>query len=128
MESKRRVLVLEDDEGVRWSLESILTHFGFEVNVAANSSQFIAAINSDSHFDLMITDFNLDEAAFDGLSAVEAIRKKEPLLPIVMITAESLSHPRISQLSGTHSVATLEKPFSLTSLLQVLAQLGVSTE
>ena len=128
VKSKRRALVLEDDEGVRWSLETILSHFGFEVNVAANSSQFIVAINNDSHFDLMVTDFNLNETAFDGLMAIQTIRKKEPQLPIVMITAEALSHPRISQLLGTRRLAILEKPFDLTTLMKAFSELGVSTE
>lgn len=125
VDSKKRVLVLEDDEGVRWSLESILVHFGFEVSLTANSSQFVAAVSKGRHFDLMITDLNLGELDFDGLKAIRLVRETEPQLPIVMITAELHSNPSVSQLLDACGVVTLEKPFSLDTLMKTCAELGV---
>ena len=89
MKAKRRVLVLDDDDGIRLSLENVLTYLGFDVTTTATSSQFIEALENHERFDLVITDFNLADLSFDGLHAATMTREKDPQLPIVMITAGS---------------------------------------
>lgn len=125
MKPKRRALVLDDDEGIRWSLENVLIHFGFDVTVTANSSQFIDALKNQERFDLVITDFNLADPSFDGLHAATMIREKDPQLPIVMITAEPRSNSRISQLESAGRAAVVEKPFGLSNLLEAISKAGV---
>ena len=52
---KRRILVADDDEGIRCLLSVALTLAGYDVNLASDGEQAWDTLSHD-HYDLLITD------------------------------------------------------------------------
>ncbi|MHB1687233.1 MAG: response regulator [Ignavibacteriaceae bacterium] len=79
-----RVLVVDDEPLICWSLRSALMNKGFEVTTATSFKEGIREIYS-RNFDALITDLKLDES--DGFNVIIQARNKNPLIKTVIITA-----------------------------------------
>jgi CheY-like chemotaxis protein len=80
-----RVLVADDNAVNRKLVAKMLAKLGFECAVAENSSEAVSAVES-SHFDAVLMDLQMPE--MDGLEAMQQIRKRFFLLPIIATTAD----------------------------------------
>lgn len=78
-----KILIIEDDEGVRFFLEEALKEDGYEV--VAVSSFEEAEVYLGGKVDLLILDIMLP--GLDGLSAIDRIKGIDKTLPIIVITA-----------------------------------------
>ena len=80
-----RVLYVDDypldRELVRDSLER--EHGGFVVTEAASRSEFHARL-AEGVYDVVLSDFNI--LGFDGLQVLDAIRRKDPRVPVIIVT------------------------------------------
>jgi CheY-like chemotaxis protein len=74
--AKIKILLVDDDEAVRYSLCEILEADGFVVSTAANVSEALKYINS-TVFDALLTDLHMPGAG-DGLTVVSAMRHSNP--------------------------------------------------
>jgi CheY-like chemotaxis protein len=74
--AKTKILLVDDDEVVRYSLCRILEQDGFAVTTAANVSEALKHINSVL-FDVLLTDLHMPGAG-DGLTVVSAMRHSNP--------------------------------------------------
>src|SRR4051812_7132489 len=79
-----RVLLVDDDAGIRTSLQEILRKEGFEVTVCASVSEGLAEINSKA-FDALISDLNIGEPS-DGFTVVSAMRRTQPQAITLIMT------------------------------------------
>lgn len=79
-----RVLVVDDEPLICWSLRSALMNNGFEVITATSFKEGIREISS-RNFDVLIADLKLDES--DGFNVIVEARNKNPLIKTVIITA-----------------------------------------
>ncbi|MCX7934231.1 MAG: response regulator [Planctomycetota bacterium] len=81
----RRVLVVDDEEIMRDMMRDVLTHAGFEVTVAADAEQALAALAADSYavmfFDLMLPGRN-------GLELCAEVRRRNPISVIYAMTGK----------------------------------------
>jgi DNA-binding NtrC family response regulator len=82
--SQGRILVVDDEAEVRESLEALLTLEGFGVGLAATAAEAVRLVESRP-FDVVLLDVALPDKP--GLAALEEIRRLDPNLPVVMITA-----------------------------------------
>ena len=96
MSDEIRILLVDDEELVRRSLEKTLLRAGFDVEAAGSASAGLAlfkgALSVDDPFDIAILDLNmpgLDGAddANAGLELLSELRKIAADLPIVILTA-----------------------------------------
>jgi DNA-binding NtrC family response regulator len=71
-----RVLLVDDDEGVRRMMGASLEGEGFEVIPAAGVTQALKLITSES-FDVFITDLHMPDPS-DGFAVVTAMRHSQP--------------------------------------------------
>ena len=111
----RRILVVDDDKGVRDTMTGILTDLGYDVAVAADGAEALALIQ-DATFGLVLTDLNMP--GMDGWSLAERI-KKESNVPIVLITGSE--RRSVNQRLGKSSVdSVLFKPFRVDELVTVV--------
>lgn len=79
-----RLLIVEDEDTLRFSLNKSLTKNGYEVEEAAcGNDAFQLMENQD--FDLVLLDIRLPE--MNGLEILEKIKLSHPQLPIIMMTA-----------------------------------------
>lgn len=106
----QKILVIDDDDGIRTSLEAMLTLSGFRALVAADASQAFVAM-AHSWPDLILVDSNLP--TLSGEQTVTAIRRLNSDIPIIGFSAED----RRWSMMEAGATAFLEKPFEPDSLL-----------
>jgi DNA-binding NtrC family response regulator len=83
--SAPRVLVVEDEAGIRLALTGLLRREGYEVVQCENGADALAQLES-GEFDFVLTDLALGEGP-SGLDVLRRSRERQPETPIVMITA-----------------------------------------
>jgi DNA-binding NtrC family response regulator len=71
-----RVLLVDDDDGVRAMMHAMLQRKGFEVVVAASVTDALRHIATES-FDVLITDLHMPDPG-DGFTVVTAMRHSQP--------------------------------------------------
>lgn len=81
-----RILVIDDDDGLRTSMSMVLQSLGHEVVLAANVIDGLARAE-DETFDVVMTDMNMP--GLDGLEAVKALRNVRPPVAIVAMSGGS---------------------------------------
>ena len=113
---KPRALVVDDDDGVRFTLESILKRADLDVEVAASGEKALEML-SDSLFHLVITDLRMP--GMDGLELLRNI-KKDPSPPrVILITAHGSERHAVEAMKlGAHDY--FRKPFEMDELLSVV--------
>jgi len=80
----RRVLVVDDSEGIRSFLVSLLTLRGYEVDTAEDGRKALALLGEGAAPDLVILDVMMPGA--DGLETLRQLRQDHPSLPVVMLS------------------------------------------
>ena len=110
-EKKQRLLVVDDEEGIRDVLEMILSGNGYEVVTATNGVEAMERIRSD-RFDLVISDMHMPEMG--GEKLFELIREKDAKLTkrVVFITGDTVSLKSRSFLEQS-GARWLGKPFNI---------------
>jgi two-component system phosphate regulon response regulator PhoB len=110
-----KVLIVEDEAPVRQMIAFNLRRAGFDVDEAEDSATARARI-ADNRPDLVLIDWMLPDTS--GLELTRMLRRDEQYktLPIVMLTARSEEHSKVSGLeSGADDYVT--KPFSARELV-----------
>ena len=113
MESKAKILVVEDEQNIRTALVDFLEYHGFEASVAVDGLE-AERIVAESNFDLILLDLMLPKISGEQLCT--KWRREGLQTPILMLTAKGLEKERIAGLNlGADDYIT--KPFSLEELL-----------
>ncbi len=116
-----RILVVEDDAGVRALIVATLSRFGYRV-VASDSAE--SALNlmrqSPASCDMLITDVVLP--GLDGIELAAALRRQHPHLPVLCISGYSEKWVT-SNATQHYRPPLLEKPFSPQALLTKVREL-----
>lgn len=108
-----RILVADDDPAVRESLRRSLSFNGYEVALAANGPEALAA-SSSAAADLVLLDVNMP--GIDGLEVCRRIRASGNEVPVLILTARVEVGDRVLGLdAGADDY--LPKPFALEELL-----------
>lgn len=82
--SAKRILVVDDDESLRWVTQAQLQQSGYDVNAAANGDQALKMIQQVPP-DLIITDLKMP--GMSGLDLLRKIRADYPEVLVIMATA-----------------------------------------
>src|SRR3984957_14211132 len=118
---KGSILVVDDEIEIREGLEALLTSEGFEVTPADTGEAGLQRLE-DRPFDLMLLDVSLP--ARNGLELLREIRRRDPNLSIILITAfGSIDMARAAFKGGAQDFIT--KPWSNDELI---AQVSVAIE
>ena len=113
MPSQNRILIAEDDEGVRSAIRRALEHEGYQVTVAEDGARALE-ISENMTPDLYLLDVMMPEV--DGLSVCRTLRRRGDTTPILVVTARHLISDRVAGLdAGADDY--LVKPFALEELL-----------
>jgi len=78
------ILVIDDEAGIRESLEVLLSLEGYSVRTANDGEQGLRMLEMDS-FDLVLLDLALPGQS--GLDLLPQIKERQPETPVIMITA-----------------------------------------
>ncbi len=84
MKGKNTVLVVDDDLAHRTMLRTLMSGWGYEVSEAADGEAAIEAVHR-TPFDLVLMDIRMIRVS--GLEALEEIKRFNPAIPIIIMTA-----------------------------------------
>ena len=84
----KRILVIEDERPLARALELKLAHEGFEVETVSNGADGMAFLEK-SQVDLVVCDLIMPK--MDGFAFLEALRKNDNKVPVIILT--NLSQP-----------------------------------
>lgn len=82
---KANILLIDDEEALRFTFERFLQNEGYEVSSAGNYNEAIK-IFSGAAFDLVISDIILGEKT--GIDVLQAVREKNACVPVIIITGQ----------------------------------------
>jgi len=106
------ILVVDDEQLIRWSLNDRLTHEGYTVVEAGTVK---AALERHAEgVDLVLLDYRLPDG--DGLTALKAIKAREPDTVVILLTAYSTIDTAVEAMkAGAYHYAN--KPFNLDDIV-----------
>jgi two-component system response regulator FlrC len=127
--TKTKVLIVEDDHGLREALVDTLLLGGYQVTPVESAESAMVKLSHDD-FDLLVSDIQMQ--GMDGLSLLKSVKKKYPKLPMILMTAYANINDAI-QAMRDGATDYLSKPFAPQVLLNLVgryapAQKVVSTK
>jgi CheY-like chemotaxis protein len=115
-----RILVVDDDAGVREFVASCLNSFGYDVIEAVNARHALDIVGRDAGIDLVLIDYAMPE--MNGTELLYQVRRQRPQLKALFITGYAPDAFIDDEIDG---IAVLRKPFKLAELsLRLRAALG----
>ncbi len=117
-----RILVVEDEKLLRWSVRDRLREEGYEVLEAACGAEAVPLLEAGG-LDLALLDLRLPDT--DGIRLLETARAADPTLPCVMVTAHGTVETAVQAMKlGAYDF--LGKPVDLDELT-LAVQRGLET-
>jgi len=115
-EDKNRVLVVDDEPGMRDFLEIMLRKDGYEVDTASDGAEAIDRIEQKM-FDLAVVDIQMP--IMNGIDVLQKINEKSPETTVIMITAYASHETAIDAMKlGAYDYIT--KPFKIDEIKLVI--------
>lgn len=115
-----KVLLLEDEEGIRSFVRINLKRQGYEVVEAETGEEALEICNRESDITLAILDVMLP--GIDGFEVCSVLREQSPSMGIIMLTAKGQGHDKVEGFDcGADDYVT--KPFHTPELLARLKAL-----
>jgi DNA-binding NtrC family response regulator len=109
------ILVVDDEQLIRWSLAERLTQEGYGVVEAGTAKEALAA--AGPNLDLVLLDYRLPDS--DGLQVLRQIKATDPDIPVILLTAFSSVETAVEAMKqGAYHYAN--KPFNLDELVLVV--------
>ena len=112
-----RILIVDDEESIRRSLEGILCDEGFETRLADGGDAALAALAREAPPDLVLLDIAMPGR--DGLAVLAELRERWPQLPVVMMSGHGTIETAV-RTTRLGAFDFIEKPLSIDKLLLTL--------
>ena len=120
------IIVIDDEMDIRDLVSDILKDEGFNPRVAGNSTQAFKLI-ADKLPSAIILDIWLEGSDLDGLGILEIVKKRYPLMPVIVISGHGTVDTAVSAIKmGAYDY--LEKPFTHDKLVLVLKRACEATK
>lgn len=100
MDWTAKILVVDDEPGIRFFLEEVLTGDGYQV-VAVNSGEAALARIAEQRFDLALLDLKMGKVG--GMEVLAALRQQSPDTAVIVLTAHASLETAVEALrQGAH--------------------------
>jgi DNA-binding NtrC family response regulator len=110
--AKEKILIVDDEYLIRWSLAENLKEEGFRCSTAETGEEAVEMFRAESP-DLVLLDIKLP--GIDGIEVLERIKETDPEVPVMMITATSQVEVAVQAMKlGAYDY--INKPFDLTEI------------
>ncbi len=114
------VLVVEDEELLRWQAVIIIEDAGYGVVEAANAEEALAALEQRADVQIMFTDVQMP-GAIDGLRLAHVVSQRWPPVRIIVTSGRM----RLRQDDLPKGGSFLMKPYTALALTESLRQMTV---
>ncbi len=118
----KRILLADDDAGVRQMLKRVLELEHYDVGTAGTGREAAAKFRAHPP-DLVLLDLNMPGQ--DGWEAFDLMNDMHPFVPVIVITAKPQQYGRAVEVGVD---ALMEKPLDLPLLLDTIADLLAESE
>ena len=114
-----KVLVIDDEQGIRSLLDTLLSRKGYDVVLAESGRKGLELFRRERP-DVLVLDLKMPE--MDGLTVLRQIRSLDPIIPVIILTGAGTAETeqRVRAMGVTEYV---EKEFSLHLLGDALKRL-----
>jgi DNA-binding NtrC family response regulator len=119
--SPPRVLVVDDESLIRWSLAEVLSDSGFLVDEAGDGATAVNLLSDGRPFDVVLLDYRLPDS--NDLHLLEAIRRVSPGSTIIMMTAFGTPEMVDGALKMGAS-RVVPKPFDVHDMARLVAEVA----
>ncbi len=120
--NKKRVVVIDDNEATLKVLCQMLNRLGHISIGMTDAEQALKLIEREiESIDLVVTDYSMPN--MDGLEIVKSCTEKFSSLPVVICSGYNEPTLGTSELRVWKSVRSMQKPFSLSALSELLAEI-----
>ena len=109
----RTILVVDDEENMRWVLKRALEKSGYEVITSSRGDHALKFLASRP-VDLVLLDLKMP--GMDGISVLRELRQRNVLVPILLLTAYA-TVPTAVEATKLGATDYLRKPFDLEDVL-----------
>ena len=114
-----RILVVEDETLIRWSIAETLAEEGHTVMEATSAATAVKALEAQDDIDVVLLDYRLPDS--DDLGLLANVRRLQPRSAVVMMTA--FGTPEMTEgalAAGAHRV--VGKPFDMRDLESLVVE------
>ena len=117
MESKASILVVDDEEGLSYSIMQYLSRFGFATEMKTNGEAAVEYYKAN-HPDIMLIDVLLGENSIDGIEVLKRIKEVDANALCVMTTriTDEKTVKKAKELGALHYVL---KPLSGDDIVEI---------
>jgi two-component system, sensor histidine kinase len=116
-----RVLLVEDEPGVRNAMRMLLDIEGYRVIAAATADEALSELEAGPDFDLVVSDYHL-EAGRPGTEVIAAARARlGQSLKAILVTGDTSS--AIREMQADANLRIISKPINSNKLLDVVREL-----
>ncbi len=111
-----KILVVDDDQGMRELLEIMLTEEGYRVSTSADAGKALARCRKET-FDLIITDLKMPK--MDGIGFLREVKDLSPETMVILITAYASGETAVTAMNeGAYDY--IEKDFAIEDLKKII--------
>jgi two-component system nitrogen regulation response regulator NtrX len=112
------ILVVDDEEDIRDLISGILRDEGYDTRLAGDGEAALAAARARRP-QLVILDIWLQGSKLDGIQVLDALKREQPDVPVIMISGHGTIETAVSSIKkGAYDF--IEKPFKADRLLHVV--------
>jgi DNA-binding NtrC family response regulator len=116
-----RILVIDDEDGIRRALRTVLERAGYRVREARNGLEALRLWREEAG-DLVITDIHMP--GMDGLVMIRELHALSPNLPVIAVSGsgEIASRDLLKDAGLGGPIRTLDKPFKINEVLECVRE------
>ena len=118
--NKRRVLIVDDNDGLREVIGILAQDHGYKPVEAADGLEGMQVLENDSNFAVGIVDVKMPR--MNGIALLEEIRRRYPTLRIVLISGAEVELA-VHAAHRDPNVVVLPKPFTFEALRKAAPEL-----
>ncbi|MDP3981559.1 MAG: sigma-54 dependent transcriptional regulator [Chlamydiota bacterium] len=115
---EKKILIVDDDSSIRYSVSKILSEEGFLINTASSGEEALEKIKKILP-DVILMDIRMGKMG--GLETLKEVKKIDEKLPVILMTAFSTTQSTIEAMKhGAYDYLT--KPFDAAELKELIHQ------
>jgi two-component system nitrogen regulation response regulator NtrX len=112
------ILIVDDERDIRELVAGVLSDEGYDCRTAGTATSALEAI--DQRARLVLLDVWLHGSPMDGLEVLDAIKAREPELPVIIFSGHGNIDTAVAAI-GRGAMDFIEKPFEAEKLLHLVA-------
>ena len=120
MDTKKTILVAEDNDFVRMQLTRFLEEAGYTVIEAKDGEEALGLLKQPHHqVQVLVLDVRMEP--IDGFELIKTLETQNVIIPTILVTGDN-NPDMLSEASRWHVTAVLMKPVQKDRLLQMVSR------